>query len=438
MAVARVAEQCMLAGKAWGSRSTGKRGTLGVPQRRTWKDLGICSKTPLFDEPLHVNKPNAVDRDRLISLIDPMLERRWFSDGELVREFEQEIARLAGVRHCVATCNGTLALQIAFRALGLSGEVIVPSFTFIATVQALRWLDITPVYCDVDPVTQNIDPDQVERLITPRTTAILGVHLWGHACDVARLQAIADRHGLALVFDAAHALGCSYQGRPVGGFGIAEVFSFHATKFVNTGEGGAITTNDDVFAGKLRAERRFGLENGDGVLDAGTNGKMAEICAAMGLTYLERFDELIAANESTHRHYESELTDIPGVLLLPAVRSEKSNYQYVVTMIDEYRAGISRDELMRVLHAENILAKRYFHPGCHRIVPGRNGDSGALPVTEKLVQTVLVLPGGASVRAEEVQGVCDTLRLAVRNAGEVRESMGFRAACKVASGGNLP
>ncbi|HVZ16465.1 MAG TPA: aminotransferase class I/II-fold pyridoxal phosphate-dependent enzyme, partial [Terriglobales bacterium] len=146
-----------------------------VDQRGSWRDLAVFGGTPLFDEPLHVNKPNAIDRERLVELIDGMLARRWFSNGVLVREFEEKIAAMTGARHCIATCNGTIALQIAFRALGLSGEVIVPSFTFVATVQALRWLGITPVYCDVLPETHNLDPRQAERLITPRTSAIVGV-----------------------------------------------------------------------------------------------------------------------------------------------------------------------------------------------------------------------------------------------------------------------
>jgi dTDP-4-amino-4,6-dideoxygalactose transaminase len=401
-------------------------------QQRSWRDLGIFSGKPLFDEPLHVNKPNAINRERLISLIDPMLSRRWFSDGELVREFEREIARLAGAAHCVATCNGTLALQIVLRTLGLSGEAIVPSFTFVATAQALRWLNLTPVYCDVSPETHTIDPKQVESLITPRTQAIVGVHLWGQPCDIAALSEIADRHGLALVFDAAHGLGSTYRGRPIGGFGVAEVFSFHATKFVNTGEGGAITTNDERLAARLRSERRFGFDSEEGPLDAGTNGKMAEICAAVGLTYLECFDQLIAANQATHRKYQDGLAGIPGVSILALDEGDRNNHQYVVTEIDESRAGLSRDELMRVLQADNILAKRYFYPGCHRTIPGRHGEAGQLPVTEKLVGSVLVLPGGASISPDQVETVCETLRLAVENGDEIRQALGSQAACKAA------
>ena len=194
--------------------------------RNGWHDLAVFGGKARFDQPLHVNRPNAINRDRLVELIDGMLASRWYSDGKLVREFEERIAKVAGVRHCVATCNGTLALQMTFRSLAVAGEVIVPSFTYIATVQALRWLGITPVFCDVNPATHNIDPRHVERLITPRTRGILGAHLWGQPCEVDALRAIADRHRLALVFDAAHALGSTYGDRPVGSFGVAEVFSF--------------------------------------------------------------------------------------------------------------------------------------------------------------------------------------------------------------------
>jgi len=392
---------------------------------RSWQDLAVFGGRPLFDEPLHVNKPNLASRDRLFERIDGMLARRWFSDGQLVREFEEHIGRLTGVRHCVATCNGTLALEIAIRALNLTGEVIVPSFTFAATVQALRWLNITPVFCDVDPETHTIDPGHVERLMAPRTSRIIAVHLWGQPCDIDALTAIAKRHRLALVFDSAHALGSSYRGRPIGGFGTAEVFSFHATKFVNTAEGGAITTDDDAVAARLRAARDFGFDADDRIVGVGTNGKMSEICAAMGLTYLESFDELIAANQATYAQYKADLADIKGISLLPLDTVEKCNYQYIVTVVDESITRISRDELLQVLQAENIFAKRYFYPGCHRMVPTAPGGEDAserLSVTEKLARTVLVLPGGASIDNREVQGVCETLRFAVKYGTQIRNA----------------
>ena len=168
-----------------------------------------------------------------------MLDNRWLTNnGPFVREFEGQVARLAGVKHCIATCNGTVALEIAIRAAGLSGEVIVPSFTFIATAHALQWQEITPVFADIDPQTHHLDPRCVEKMITPRTTGIVAVHLWGAPCDIESLSAIASKHGLKLLFDAAHAFGSSYKGRAIGSFGQGEVFSFHATKFINTLEGG--------------------------------------------------------------------------------------------------------------------------------------------------------------------------------------------------------
>jgi dTDP-4-amino-4,6-dideoxygalactose transaminase len=192
-------------------------------------------------------------------------------------------------------CNGTIALEIAIRALGLTGEVIVPSYTFIATAHALHWQGITPVFADIDPDTHNLDPEAVRRMITPRTTGIIGVHLWGRAAPVEALQAISDEHGLQLMFDAAHAFGCSYRGQMIGNFGRAEVLSFHATKFFNTLEGGAVVTNDDELAEVMRLMRNFGFSGYDNVIHPGTNGKMVEICAAMGLTNFDELDDVVAA-----------------------------------------------------------------------------------------------------------------------------------------------
>ena len=180
-------------------------------------------------------------------------------------------------------CNATVALEIAIRAMGMSGEVIVPSFTFVATAHALQWQEITPVFCDIDPRTHNLDPNRIEEMITPRTTGIIGVHVWGRPCAVDALAEIAQRRHLKLLFDAAHAFGCSYQGQMIGNFGDAEVFSFHATKFFNTFEGGAVVTNDDELAAKMRLMKNFGFHGYDNVIYVGTNGKMSEVSAAMGL-----------------------------------------------------------------------------------------------------------------------------------------------------------
>src|SRR5690242_4135606 len=216
---------------------------------RTKADLAIRGAPPAFDEPLHVGRPNIVNRDAFLLSVSEILDRHWLTNnGPVVQEFERRVAEYLGVKHCVAMCNGTIALEIAIRALGLDGEVIVPSWTFVATAHSLYWQGITPVFADIDPATHNLDPDAVRRMITPRTSGIIGVHLWGRAAPVEGLQAIADQHGLKLMFDAAHAFGSTHGGTSIGRFGECEVFSFHATKAFNTMEGGAVTTDDDELA----------------------------------------------------------------------------------------------------------------------------------------------------------------------------------------------
>ena len=335
---------------------------------------------PLFAEPLHVGRPNLGDRDTLLSRFATALDRRWLTNnGPYVQAFEAELANYLGVRHCIAVSNATIGLQIAIRGLGLSGEVIVPSLTFPATVHALAWQGLRPVFGDVDPATHNLDPAHVERLIGPETTGILGVHLWGNPCAIDALSEIADRRRLTLLFDAAHAFGCSHRGRMIGNFGRAEVFSFHATKFLSTGEGGAIATNDDELANELRRLRNFGIE-GDQVAGIGINGKMNELAAAMGLTALESRDEFISRNHDNLAAYGAALANVRGLELFVMPMCERHNRQYVVIDVEERETGMSRDEVLAALHAENVLAKRYFFPGCHRVEPYRSTyDVGRAP-----------------------------------------------------------
>src|SRR5690242_6197203 len=216
-------------------------------------DLAIFGATPAFKNPLHVGQPNIGDRKKFAERVNDILDRRWLTNGgTYVNQFEERIAELAGVAHCVAVCNATVGLEIAIRALNLKGEVIVPSFTFIATAHALQWQGITPIFGDIDRQSHCLDPEQVEQLITPRTTGIIGVNLWGRSCEIDALTEIAARKGLKLLFDSAHAFACTYKGSSIGSFGDAEVFSFHATKFLNSMEGGAVVTNDPDLAQKIR------------------------------------------------------------------------------------------------------------------------------------------------------------------------------------------
>jgi len=251
-------------------------------------ELAVLGGRPSFDHPVCIGAPTIGDRARLFDRLGAALDRRWLTNnGPLVQEFEARVAALAGVPHAVAMCNATVALQVLLRALDLSGEVILPSFTFVATAHAVVWEGLTPIFADVDPVTHNLDPARVEALITPQTSAILGVHLWGRPCAVDALTELAGRHRVRLVFDAAHAFGCTSRGRPLGSFGDAEVYSFHATKAVHAVEGGAVVTANAALAERLRKMRNFGFAGFDHVVSLGTNAKMHEFSAGVGLCSLE-------------------------------------------------------------------------------------------------------------------------------------------------------
>ncbi len=367
---------------------------------RSRPDLAINGAPPAFADTLHVGRPNVGSRETFMRLAGEMFDRQWFSNnGPLVQEFEHRIAAHLGVRHCVAMCNGTIALEIAIRALGLAGEVIVPSYTFVATAHALYWQGITPVFADIDPRTHNLDPDAVRRMITPRTSGIIGVHLWGRAAPVDALQGIADEHGLRLMFDSAHAFGCSYKGQTIGRFGACEVLSFHATKFFNTFEGGAVVTNDDELAEMMRLMRNFGFAGYDHVIHPGTNGKMIEVCAAMGLANLAHIDTVIDSNRKNYHAYRDALSGLPELSLMAYDEAERNNFQYIVLEVGE-GCRATRDELVAALQAEGILARKYFWPGCHKMQPYRALYPHAgmvLHNTERVADSVVVLPTGTAL-----------------------------------------
>ncbi len=376
--------------------------------------LAIDGGAPAFAQPLHVGRPNVGDPARFATYMQQVFENRWLTNnGPLVQELEARIAKDLDVKHCVAMCNGTIALEIAIRALGLRGEVIVPSWTFIATAHALAWQGISPVFADIDPDTHNLTAATVEPLITPRTSGIIGVHLWGRPAPIDELQLLADQHGLALMFDSAHAFRTSYRGRRIGGFGQCEVLSFHATKVFNTMEGGAVVTNDDQLAAKMRLMRNFGFAGFDNVVHPGTNGKMIEASAAMGLTNLESLDEFIAANERCYQHYASRFDGIPGLDLVLYDPAEENNYHYIVASVSDASAT-SRDRLVEVLSAENVLARKYFWPGCHRMLPYRDEIDVSLPNTDAVAARNLVLPSGPTLTPDDIDAICDILELGAR------------------------
>ena len=252
----------------------------------------------------------------------------------------------------------------------------------------------------------------------------IGVNLWGRPSEIDALTDLAARRGLKLLFDSAHAFACAYKGSSIGSFGDAEVFSFHATKFLNSMEGGAVVTNDPDLAQKIRLMRNFGFSHYDQTDSIGVNGKLNEVSAAMGLTNLESMAEFIAINRRHHKQYQDELAGLAGVTLLQYDEDERSNYQYVVLEIDEATSGVSRDQLMQILHAEKVLARRYFYPGCHKMEPYRTLYADAplsLPNTEFVAARVMTLPTGEAVTPEMISGVCKIIRLVLDNAAEVRK-----------------
>lgn len=378
---------------------------------------GMAPRVDGLAAPLLVGRPNLGDRDRLMARIAEMLDRRWFSNnGPLVQEFERALAAHVGVRHCVTACNATIAMEIAVRALGLRGEVIIPAFTFVATAHALRWQEIVPVFADIDPRTHNLDPDAITRLVTPRTSAIVGTHVWGRPCDIEGIEAVARRHGLPVLYDAAHAFGCTHRGRMVGGFGRCEVFSFHATKFLNSFEGGAVATDDDALAEQMRLMRNFGFQGFDHVTHLGTNGKMTEVCAAMGLTSLEALEEIVAVNRRNYLAYREGLAGITGVEVIRYDPVERNNYQYVVVEVDPDACAVDRDALVAHLHAHQVMARKYFWPGVHRMQPYRAEQPNArmlLPHTERVAERVLVLPTGQQTSPAAIAAVCALIREAI-------------------------
>lgn len=394
------------------------------------KRLAVLGDPPRFQSVLHVGRPNVGSRERLLARLNDMLDRRWFSnDGPFVQEFEAKVATIAQTRHCVAMCNATVALEIAVRALEMTEEVIVPSYTFIATAHALQWQEITPVFADIDPATFNVDPRSVERVISSKTSGILGVHLWGRACDTEAIDRIGREYGLKVMYDAAHALACSRQGTMVGSFGECEIFSFHATKFINAFEGGAIVTNNGDLANRLKFMRNFGFSGYDKVSYLGVNGKMTEACAAMGLTSLESLDEIVEVNKANYEVFERYLAGMQGVSLIRYDKQESNNYQYIVLEIDPEVAPLNRDDVVAVFHAENVLARKYFWPGCHRMEPYRSLQPNAdllLPNTERVASRICLLPTGQAVDASMIASMAEILETAFQFSGEVKDALSKR------------
>lgn len=387
------------------------------PTRELTSGNDYLRNKPAFSEPLLVGKPTIPDRKSFFNKVEAAFDRSRLSNiGPWVEEFEASIAHLIGVPNVIAVSNGTVGIELVARALDLTGNVIIPSFTYVATAHALAWHGITPKFCDIDFDSHNLDPRQVEGLIDENTSAILGVHLWGRPCAIDQLQSIAERNNLRLVFDAAHAFGCSYRGGFIGSFGDAEIFSFHATKYVSTFEGGAIATQNNHLAAELRQLRNFGFDENRITGRIGINAKMNEISACFGLTSMENRQEIVAWNRQVYQTYRNHLARIPGIKLIDYSEKDRPNFQYVIVEVNSTAAGITADELARELARDNIYCQRYFVPACHRLPPyaSTNKIDHSLTNTETLEERVLALPAGAQCTTEAVELICNLIGEAVK------------------------
>ena len=370
-------------------------------------------------EPFRFIEPTLPPLEEVLALYAPAYHQGMITNARIVSRFEAAVAERLGVRHCVAVSSCTCGLMLVFKALGIEGEVILPSFTFFATAHSALWSRLRPVFADCDPETWTISPEDAERKITSRTTAILGVHLYGNPCEIETLSRIASRRGLKLVFDAAHAFGSEYRGLPVGQFGDAEVFSLSPTKLLVAGEGGLVTTNDAALAKRVRAGRNYGdAGNYDPEL-LGLNSRMTEFNAAVGLAGLRMVDAKVARHNLIAAEYTRMLGSVGGVGFQTVRPGNLSNYKDFSVHIDAGAFGSSRDELRAALAAQSIETKTYFDPAVHQqrlYQPFSRSARGSLRRTERLAAGILSLPIYHGLPLETVARVALAIREAIPDA----------------------
>jgi dTDP-4-amino-4,6-dideoxygalactose transaminase len=336
------------------------------------------------------------------------------NNGPLHQRLEQELADYLGVKHISLFSNGTLALLTALQTLRITGEVITTPYSFVATTHALWWNNIKPVFVDIEPETCNLNPQKIEAAITPKTTAILPVHVYGYPCNVKEIQKIADSFGLRVIYDAAHAFGVKLNEINIVEFGDLSVLSFHATKVFNTFEGGAIICHDEATKKRIDHLKNFGFENEITVVSPGINAKMNEVQAAMGLLQLKYIEDIIEKRKILSNLYKKYLKNISGIRFLEDLKGVKHNYSYFPIFVNEKQYGISRNELFEKLKKEKIFARRYFYPLISQFPIYRNFDSaeqGTLEVAEKITDQVICLPIYPDLEPYIVEKICNIIKI---------------------------
>lgn len=384
----------------------------------------IFGNSPVFDKRLGIVSPRLPRLEQIQDSLGEALRTGQLTNHAFhVPQFEKALSDRLKMPHVVAVANATLGLVLALEALKRDGEVILPSFTYCATAHALYWSRHMPVFVDILPDTFTIDPAAVEAAITPNTAAIMAVHIYGHPCEIEALQQIAKRHGLPLLFDSAHAFGSLYRDKPIGQFGNAEIFSFHATKVFPVGEGGCITTHDQNLADHLKLSRKFGDPGDENTLFPGMNAKMQEFNAIIGLEMLKVLDEHITNRHRYAAYLIERLGQVPGITFQTIRPYVFTNYQNFVILVDETEFGLSRDQLFNALVAENITARKYFYPPLHWHEAYADYRSMSLSVTERVASQVLCLPFYSEMTQEMLDGICRAIENIHNFASQVKRAL---------------
>lgn len=386
----------------------------------------IAGGQPIFETGLPIVSPEGLPGEDFLRDVKAILDSRQLTNGSRVRKFEETAAAFLEVQHCVAVSSCTAGLLLTLRALQLEGEVILPSFTFHVTAHSVVWNGLQPVFADCQPDTFCLDPNSVRKRLSSRTAAILAVHMYGHPADVGALEAIAAERGIPLLFDAAHAFGSEWNGRRVGGFGTAEVFSFSPTKLLVAGEGGLVATRDEALAARLRAARNYGDPGTYDPVVLGINARMSEFHAALANRGLQGIEERIERRTQIRLRYEQNLASLPGLrfqVIRPHCRSTCKDFS---VLVDEVEFGASRDWVFNALLKENIEVKRYFWPPVHRqTLYGKFAKKLTLPVTDTVSDRVVSLPIYSSLSGVDVDRVSEALvriHQYVRKNGTEREA----------------
>ena len=364
--------------------------------------------------PIYVTSPSLPELDDFIPYLQRIWDNKWLTNnGEFHKKFEAALAEYLGVKYVSLFTNGMIALQVGMQALRITGEVITTPFTFVATTHAIHWNGCRPVFCDIEPDTYTLDPRKVESLITPKTTAIMPVHVYGNPCRHEELKRIADIYGLKLFYDAAHVFGVRKDGVSVCNWGNLSMLSFHATKVFNTFEGGALVTCDENLKKRIDFLKNFGFADEVTVVAPGSNGKMDEFRSAFGLLQLELVDREIEKRQKIAQNYREALKDVPGIRMLYDLPGVRHNYAYFPIEVDACKYGMTRDELYLRLKENNIYSRRYFYPLCsdfptYRGLPSATAEN--LPVATRIAQRILCLPMYAGLTTDDQHVVNQIIR----------------------------